>query len=429
MAIHRYRKLALFLAVFLLLPPFLWIGVLVVAPTPWAKRRVVAALESRTGRSVRLEGLAVQPLGGVRLSKLEIGAPGGVDDPWLKASTLRLEIGLAQLFTGKFHLKAVESDGLTLRVLRRADGSFELADFLAPDTEPLRDRDHQVRPRPVTFHVHAGTVALVDEPSHTRLMLHNVEAEGVREGDHSVINHMHGILNGGPFRFAGELDRGIEACSIAGRMQVDDVVLDDGMSVLRYAVPVLAGAPLHLKGQLDADVEFNARAATWAGVLESLQGKGVIAINPIDLDGAPLLTELSKVAELSRQGRVASIRTDFMISDRRITTEDFTLTVGNVPMTLSGWTDFDGKLDYRINLAGLDKRLPENARRFLGDLNVKLERLNVLTLQGTVSRMVVQLNGLALDQDFIRDTRLQIKKEDREKLRGMARQFLDQLSR
>jgi hypothetical protein len=398
-----------------------------VAPTPWAKGRVIAALEARTGRSVRLESLAVAPLGGVRLSKLEIGSPGDVDDPWLKAATIRVDMGLARLMLGNSEPTAVEIDGVNLRVLRRADGSFELADFLLPDAEPANGAPSHHGERTVKFHVRAETISLIDEPSLTRLCLRNVDSEGIREGRRVVIHHMRGTLNGGPLRFAGELDRGSSTRAVAGRLQVEDVVLDDGMSVLRYAVPVLAGASLHLKGQLDADIDFAGQGATWDELVQSLHGKGVIAIDPIDLDGAPLVGELSKVAELSRQGRMASIRTDFVIKDKRIATDHFTLNIGTVPMTLSGWTDFDGKLDYKINLAGLDKRLPGDARRILGELNVNLGRLDMLSLQGTMSRMVVQLNGLSLDRDFMKEVK--IKKEDRDKLRVLGRQLLDRISR
>jgi hypothetical protein len=428
MTIHRVRRLSLVVAgILLLLPVLLWVGVLLVAPTPWAKGRVIAALEARTGRSVRLESLAVAPLGGVRLSKLEIGSPGDVDDPWLKAATIRVDMGLARLMLGNSEPTAVEIDGVNLRVLRRADGSFELADFLLPDAEPANGAPSHHGERTVKFHVRAETISLIDEPSLTRLCLRNVDSEGIREGRRVVIHHMRGTLNGGPLRFAGELDRGSSTRAVAGRLQVEDVVLDDGMSVLRYAVPVLAGASLHLKGQLDADIDFAGQGATWDELVQSLHGKGVIAIDPIDLDGAPLVGELSKVAELSRQGRMASIRTDFVIKDKRIATDHFTLNIGTVPMTLSGWTDFDGKLDYKINLAGLDKRLPGDARRILGELNVNLGRLDMLSLQGTMSRMVVQLNGLSLDRDFMKEVK--IKKEDRDKLRVLGRQLLDRISR
>ena len=135
----------------------------------------------------------------------------------------------------------------------------------------------------------------------------------------------------------------------------------------------------------------------------------------------PIVTELSKIAELKQQGRVASIKSDFLISNRRVTTDHFVLDVGRVPMALSGWTDFDGRIDYRINLSGLNDQLPDKARRFLSDINVDLKRLKVLTLQGTVNKMVVQLNGVSLDRDLLREAGIKVNKQDREKLRVLGK--------
>ncbi len=199
------------------------------------------------------------------------------------------------------------------------------------------------------------------------------------------------------------------------------------MSVIRYAVPVLAGAPLNLKGRLDTDVYLSGRGATGDASTQSLAGHGMIAINPIDLDGAPLITELSKIAEMSRQGRVASIHSDFVIQDRRVTTDHFTLNVGRAPLTLAGWTDFDGQIDYRLNFKGLTDRLPDRARRWLGELDIDLGSRANLALHGTVNQMVVQFNGVALDRNLIKGTG--INREDREKLRTLGRKFLDQLAR
>src|ERR1700677_3438898 len=227
--------------------------------------------------------------------------------------------------------------------------------------------------------------------------------EGVLEDRRILIQNLRGSLNGGPCRFVGELDRTGNEPRFEGRIQAQDHVLDDGMSVLRYAVPVLAGTSLNLKGHLNTDVYLQGRGATGDTLSQSLTGHGMIAINPIDLDGAPLIAELSKIAELRRQGRVASIRSDFVIEDRRITTDHFTLNVGRVPMTLAGWTSFDGHLDYRINLKGLTDRLPDKARRLLGDLNVELGSLTTLTLRGTVNQMVVQVNGVSLDRGLLKD--------------------------
>jgi hypothetical protein len=162
-------------------------------------------------------------------------------------------------------------------------------------------------------------------------------------------------------------------------------------------------------------------------VSKSLEGHGVIGINPIDLDGAPLIAELSKVTELSRQGRVASIHSDFVIKNQRITTDHFTMNVGRVPMTLAGWTGFDGHLDYRINLKALTDRIPDKARRLLGELKVDVNTLAIVSLRGTVNQMVVQVNGVSLDKGLFRESGL--KREDRAKLRSLGRQFLEQITR
>jgi len=399
-----------------------------IAPTGWAKGHLVAALEARSGRRVRLEALSVRWLGGVRLTNLEIGSPQSIDDPWLKTANIRLDIGLKQLLLGRFVPTSLQVDGADLRVLRRADGTLELADFLGPRAARRSPPDRKNRgPGRLAIEIRAGNLSLIDEPSKTRLHFQDIEGKAVRDGHHTVIDRMEGILNGGRFQFAGELDRTGDAPSFDGQFRARDVVLDDGMSVLRYAVPVLAGVSLNLKGRLDSDLSLAGAGSSWQALRRSLAGHGVIVLNPIDLDGAPLVSELSKIAELARQGRTASIHSDFVVQDQRIATDHFTLDIGRVPMTLSGWTDFDGHVDYRINLNGLDERLPDKARRILGELNVNLQSLRTLTLQGSINRMVVRVNGIALDRDLLRESG--IKREDREKLRVLGRKVLDQLVR
>jgi len=428
MTSRRIRRIALLLASIILIPPLLWLAVVLIAPTDWARKHVVAALEARSGRSVTLESLSVPLLGGIQLKGLAIGSPQSTDNPWLKTARLRLDINFHQLLLGNLEPTVVEIDGGVLRILRRADGTLELADLIEPRPKNGRSSDRSHRsPGAVVFHIRSGTVTLIDEPSKSRLHLENVEGEGLREGERVVIQSLRGQINGGPFQFAGQLDRSGEVPSIEGRLRAEDVVLDDGMRMLRYAVPVLAGASLNLKGHLNSEIYLKGQGSTWDAVSRSLSGQGAITINPVDLDGAPLVVELSKIAELSRQGRMASIRSDFTIGNRRITTDHFVLNIGRVPMALSGWTDFDGRIDYRVNLSQLNDRLPDQARRILGDLNVDLQSLRVLTLQGTVNKMVVGVNGIPLDRDLLRDAG--IKKEDREKLRALSRKLLDRINR
>jgi AsmA protein len=424
---RRLTRYALVATAVVLTIPALWVAAVWIVPTNWAKAHVIAAMERRTGRSVRLDRISMGVLGGLRLSNLEIGSPQSVDDPWLKAASVHVEFGFFNLINNGFRPDSLEIDGASVRVMRRADGSLELAEFLRPDDKPRDTRGARRAASPVAFRLHSSTIIIIDEPSHTRLHLQNVEGEGVRNDHTLIVRGLRGQLNGGPFQFAGELDRSPADPNFHARFRADDVVLDDGMSVLRYAVPVLAGAPLNLTGRMDADFYIQGHGRIWPEISRTLTGQGNIGIKPVELDGAPLIAELSKIADLSRQGRVASLRSDFAIKDRRITTDHFTLNIGRVPMTLTGSTDFDGRMDYRINLSALADRIPDRARRLLGELNVELGSLTTLTLRGTVNQMVVQVNGVSLDRRLVRDVGL--KREEREKLRTLGRQILDHLNR
>ncbi len=427
MTSHRLRRYTIVLSAALLIPPLLWISIVFMAPTNWARKHVIAAIERRTGRAVRLERLSVQWLGGIRLTNLEIGSPQSTDDPWLRSADMTIDVRLSQLVRGQLRPRLVEIAGAQIRVLRRADGTFELADLILPRSKQVQSTGARSESSPVEFTIRGATVTLIDEPSGTRVRMENVDGDGVREDQKFVIQNLRGALNGGPFEFVGELDRTKATPHFEGRFRADDVVLDDGMAIVRYLVPVLAGAPVNLKGKFYTNVYIQGKGATWAAAMSSLEGRGIIGINPISLDGARIVAELSKIADVNRKGQLASVRSDFAIKDQRITTDHFLLNIGRVPMTLSGSTGFDGGIDYRINLKSLVDRVPDKARRVLAELNVELDTLAAVTLRGNVNQMIVQVNGVPLDRRRLRDSTFT--REDRAKLRVMGRQILEQLTR
>ena len=90
---------------------------------------------------------------------------------------------------------------------------------------------------------------------------------------------------------------------------------------------------------------------------------------------------------------------------------------------MSGWTDLDGHLDYHMKIQGLNDRLPDRARRLLGDLKVDVGSLTSLTLRGTLNQMVVQLNGMPTRWPGFRDVKLN--RDDRDKLKLLGRQLRD----
>jgi hypothetical protein len=427
MAFRRWRWYVRIICGLFLIPPLLWLLIVLIAPTGWARRQVVARLEARSGRRVALEGLSVGLLGGIRLVNLEIGSPHDTGDPWLKAALVRLDFGLCSMLGGHCRPGRVEVDGAEVRILRRADGTVELADLIRPEPAPRDASGHAAQEHRVTVQVHNARVTVLDEPTGTRLKLEDVEGEGYGEGRLAVVEHLRGTVNGGAFRFAARIDRTASALAAEAQFRADDAALDDGMMILRYVVPVLAGAPPAVKGRLSTDIYVQGRGATWPDLCRGLAGRGEVAIKPVELDGTPLVAEISKFADLAGTHAVGSIHTDFVYKARRITTDHFTLNIGRVPMTMSGWTDLDGRIDYLMKIEGLNERLPDRARRLLGDLKLDVGSLTSIVLRGTVNQMVVQVNGVPIDRNLLRETRL--RPDDREKIRQIGRQALDKFLR
>ncbi len=426
MTLRRWRWYAWIACGVVAIPPLLWILVVLIAPTDSARRRVVSRLEARSGRRVALEGVSVGLFGGIHLKNLEIGSPHDTGDPWLKAADIHLDFGPWRMIKGQCRPSEVEVDGVAVRVLRRADGKVELADLVRPVPSAGHGGPSASSEPRISVRVRNAEILVVDEPSRTRVKLEAVEGEGYGEGPLAVVEQLRGTMNGGAFRFAARIDRTSKALAFEAQLRAEDVALDEGMTVLRYVVPVLAGASSAVKGRLATDVYFAGRGPTWPLLFRGLAGHGEVALNPVELAGTPLVAEISRFADLKGARRLGSLHTDFVYKDRRISTDHFNMMLARVPITMSGWTDLDGRIDYEMKVEGLRERLPDNARRILGDLKVDLGSLTVLNLRGTIDRVAMQVNGLSIDRGLIRD---RLKPDDREKIRQMSRKLTESLLR
>ncbi|MGD0045016.1 MAG: AsmA-like C-terminal region-containing protein, partial [Isosphaeraceae bacterium] len=319
----------------LLAPPLLWILIVLVAPTNWARSHVIAKLERSSGRSVQLDDLDVCLDGGIELTGLKIGAPRSVGDPWLEAKRIRIDVSPWQLLWGKFEPTNLQADEATLRVLRRQDGSLELADLVIFDGDGAAtssNEPHRCGPSKLKTKIQQTRILLIDEPSHTQLTFDEVEGEGIWEGEGAFVATLSGRLNQGPFQFTAHLDQSGGQPNFEGQFRTSDVVLDKGMSVLRYLVPVLAGAAGEIQGRMAMDVYLRGRGESRDVLCKSLVGNGSLVLDPIELNGTPLMTEFAKLAELSATDNLASIRSDFVVQDGRIRTDHLNLAAGRIPV-------------------------------------------------------------------------------------------------
>ena len=103
--------------------------------------------------------------------------------------------------------------------------------------------------------------------------------------------------------------------------------------------------------------------------------------------------------ELAPDDRAGSLHSELSIKNRRIATDDLTLDLARVPIVLQGWTDFDGRIDYRLRSDRFVDRLSPRAREWLAELSGRLEGAADVRIQGTIDDQQISVDGLVLTSD------------------------------
>ena len=106
-----------------------------------------------------------------------------------------------------------------------------------------------------------------------------------------------------------------------------------------------------------------------------------------------------------------------------------TLNLAKVPIVLSGWTDFDGKLDYRLKTDSLTEKLPSKATNLLSELEINLNDLTSLKVRGTVDALVVTLDGVPLNENKAGGQPAGTKLDDRQRYKEIGRWLRDKILR
>lgn len=423
----------------LLLPPLFWALMLIFVPMEWARARIVTRLGQATGRSVRLDGVRIGILGGVHLTNLQIGTPGSPENPWLSIHSASLNVSVLQLFFKCVDPTRVDVEGVVLRVERRNDGQLELADLLqtvspgketdAPATRSEGGDSGIIDPTRLEVNVRGGRLTVIDHPSGSRLDFRGIEGSGTWAEALVKLHELRGTINGGAFRMAAQLDRTLSSPRFEGQLEARGAALGRGMKALGYLVPVLSEAPSSLVGKLDLDVHMEAQGSSRDAILGSLIGYGAIRLDPIALDRSKLFAELSILLEVAPGGRVGSVTSDFVIRDRRVQTDNLNVSVGKTPVVLTGWTDFDRRLEYRIQVDRLAQRLPSEAREVLADLEIDLKNLSILNVRGTLDAMEVTVDKrpMARRAGFAPNPNRRL--DDRRRLQELSRRLRDRILR
>jgi AsmA protein len=408
----------------LLAPALAWSIVLAVVPTEWAKNRLVDRLSKVTGRTVTIGALRLGVLGNLRVQGISLAERGSEADPWLRVGEARLDVHLGQLLLGPCEPGAVELDGVDLRLIRRLDGSSEVADLIGParghgDAGSATGR--HASGKGTTIMVTNSRVLVVDVPNGTRLLLENMNLKGTVGAGRLEVERLESGVGGGSLVLAAALDR--DSSSFQAEVMAHGVALDQGLPVLGYLMPVVSGATDRSGGKLDLKLALSGQGSRVGSIRRSLRGHGTLSLAPVDLSTSKFLHELDVLGDWPASGRVGSVAADFTIDHQRITTDDLTVRASQFPLVLAGWTDFDGRFDYRPQLERMASQLPREARGWLGELGVNRDHLAGLRVRGTIDDVKVTVNNRPLEDDPGQPD------GDRAKLRDTARRIRDRFFR
>ena len=408
-------------------PSLAWVTIVLATPTGWAKSRLTARIEAATGRVVRIGSVRLGFLGDLKIVDLSLAEPADPTNPWLLVGETAINVNPIRVMMGCCEPTRVALDHAQIRVWRRADGQFEFGD-VARLPRPTGVQVHEANQSTdlissVVLSVTNSLVQVVDDSNDVRLRVVNVDAEASYQPDSVQLKKLVGQVNGGSFRLAVRLKRDQLAPEFSAEVEASKIRLDPGLKLVETFVPIVARAEGSVGGRLNVHLALQGRGATSAVIRQTLTGHGSVLLDPVDLDGSRILTELRALGEWPKETRVGAVSSNFTIGEGRVTTEDLTLRASKIPFVVAGWTDFDGRFEYATRVDRMLASLPREARALLGDLQVNLNELAGLRISGTKNEAHMTLNGQPIDGDLAPTS------ADRIRFRASARKIRDRIFR
>ncbi|NJC87366.1 MAG: DUF748 domain-containing protein, partial [Desulfuromonas sp.] len=227
--------------------------------TPERVKSVVLPLaEQALHRSITLGEVKVGLFSGIELHDLAVGEPGG-GEPFVAADRVLLRFQWLPLLAKRVVIDEVALERPLIRLIRHADGSFNISDLLAPkpatgDSSAKTFEDKGGEPLSVLVTVakiHGGRVVFVDQQvaATTELTELELDASGISR-DGTVPVKLSARLQGAPLR----IDGAVRPLQKSGKVGIDL----QGLDVLAFEPYFRGKVPgklsrllLDLKGEFD----------------------------------------------------------------------------------------------------------------------------------------------------------------------------------
>ena len=414
------RLLKTVLIVLALLAVLVALGPAILSTGP-GRALVEGYLASRLGgRKVSIERLDVGWMSGVDVEEMVISErPGFGDDPFIAVGGVRFPNSLFSLLGSDARLDALTVTDLRVSVVRLIDGRTS--------TDDLRDKSDGaaagVRQASVVAAdvgeagtgrtlpgwtlpvlLKGGRVHFADRKFRTEALVEDLEVTAAYQKGRIDITEGRGRLNGGTLTFAGQVDLASRPEAFEMTVAVAGSKVSSDLSGLRlpllgYLFPPLFNPLGTTSGMLNLDASVTGRGFDRASLESDLAGESRLEVRDLRIEGSEsmkVITDwLSGRLKLSQDALAFDALTaEGRIGDGRVRSDRIRAWHGNdFAMLMSGETDFDGRLDYRMSFEG------DKVEKYLGPA----QPLLVLLLRGTLERPRIDV-GLPGSKEGVIDT-------------------------
>ena len=178
------------------------------------------------------------------------------------------------------------------------------------------------------------------------------------------------ILNEGPGAVSASANLKEKKPSLVFDMTLSDVLINQNMDLLAYIVPVLAAPDGKISGKLSMMFNAKGNGLNWQDDLsKSLNGQGEINIKDGHIKGGMITSKILKTFGKSGEYKFDNISTRFEINDSKISNDDISINGKDFNIGLSGWTSFDGRLEYSADAQAMGNLIGGDVKKILGGMS------------------------------------------------------------
>ena len=191
-------------------------------------------------------------------------------------------------------------------------------------------------------------------------------------------------LNEGQGNISAKANLKEEKPSLDFNLNLSDVRINQKIDTLAhalaYAMPVLPTSDGQISGMFNLMLNANGKGLSWQdGLSKSLNAVGEINIKDGYIKGDKIISNILK----KEKYRFDDIVTQFKINDEKIFVDNLRVNSKDFNIGLSGWTSFDGQIEYSADADVVGKYIGGDAEKILGMLG-KGSKLPII-ITGTVN--------------------------------------------